>query len=269
MGYDYFMSNIKKNLNQVRQKIENAMEQAEEDHNRRLQAHRMELARAGIAAAQNKQIEIAVKAFQSYIRILEEAKGVREGGLIPANFDRSREMAEMLMLSGVYWDLVKIYDMTKSQDRQRVFHRYLEKFILFSKGMPYQALCTEMVRKYLNNEKPFHRSEFKNAFRMLGGNTCFVASSLVDVIDEPTLPRLRAFRDQVLRIHPRGRKFIAWYYKKGPSLADRIDQFPQGLRWILGKILNWVARLSTILVNDRSDSFRSKSELTIGETDPK
>jgi hypothetical protein len=273
MGYDISMAgNDHQNLKNVRKSIESAIEQAEEDYKKKLLQHRLDLARSGLNAFQNRQVTQAVNFFHSYLQILEDAKNVTEGGLLPTCFDARKELPELLMVSGVYWDLVKLYDRTESSAKHREFLHYLEKYIVFSKGMPYQALCAETLRKYISNEKPRHREEFKNAYRILAKPRCFVATSLVDVTSDKTLPRLRNFRDQVLIQTRMGRFFIDWYYENGPSFAARVDQFPLRVRKVLGMSLDltaWILSPKKNLMNQISNSFRSKSKLTIRKTDPK
>ena len=118
-----------------------------------------------------------------------------------------------------------------------------EKYILFSRGMPFQHVCQETMRKYISNEKPVHKPEFKNAYKMLGGKgDCFVATSMIDVCRDETLPRLRRFRDARLARSRGGRLFIQWYYRHGPGLAAIADRAPQALRSGLGKVLDQLAR---------------------------
>ena len=144
-------------------------------------------------------------------------------------------------------DLAKLYDKTKTQDKFKEFAKYLEKYILFSKGMPYQALCAEAIRKYLKMEKALHKDAFKNAYKVMGGKTkCFVATSLMDVTLPITHFELRRFRDQVLKKNPAGRTFVAWYYRNGPQIARKMDQAPPWVRTASGAVLDQMAKLIQI-----------------------
>jgi len=233
----------KRAITRARRHAEMQMEYNEKAHRLAMLRRRIELAQSGVRAFENKKITDAVKAFHSYIRILEDWKGVPEGKLTPSHFDVKADVAELLLISGVYWDLAKLYDRTKSVDKQREFMHYLEKYILFARGMPFQHVCMETMRKYISNEKPVHKPEFKNAFKMLGGkSSCFVATSLMDVCDPATLPRLRRFRDERLTSSRGGRAFIDWYYENGPALALAADRAPQWFRAVLGRTLDRLAR---------------------------
>lgn len=231
----------------VRTKIQASIDLAQEEHRRELLRRRIELARHGVRSYQLRRLGEAVRAFHTYLRILEDWKGVPEGGLNPSVFDIKKDVPELLLISGVYWDLLKLYDRTRSPSKQKEFFHYLEKYIVFSKGMPFQPLAAETLRKYISNEKPVHREDFKNAYKMLTGSSCFVATSLMDVSQEGTLPRLREFRDRVLQRSRSGRKFIAWYYSNGPEIASRVDRLPARVRSILGGTLDVVgAGLSAV-----------------------
>ena len=224
----------------VRQRIDKAMEAADDERHKKLLQQRLELARSGLVAYQRHQLTEAVNAFHAYIRILEEDKNVSEGHLTPIQFDIRKDITELMVISGVYWDLVKLYDRTTSADKQKEFLHYLEKYIVFSKGMPFQAFCAETLRKYLTNERPVHLQNFKDAYHFLSPTHCFIVSSLSDVIAPETLPIFRDFRDQVLKQHRRSRSWVAWYYRRGPIWAAHLQAWPFALRWLIGKFFNFI-----------------------------
>ena len=111
------------------------------------------------------------------------------------------------MISGIYWDLVKLYDRTRSPQKKKEFRHYFQKYLLFSKGMPFQPLCAESIRKYISSDKPVHRGEFASAYRVLSPSRCFIATSLIDVTSTDTLPRLRELRDRASQALTLGSSF--------------------------------------------------------------
>ncbi len=227
----------------IRKRIEEAIVLAEEDRKQKLKDHRLELARLGLIAFQNRQLTEAVQYFHSYLRVMEEVKSVMDGGLLPSCFDAKKELSDLLMISGVYWDLLKIYDLTKSQDKYREFLQYMEKYIIFSKGMPFQPLCAETMRKYIQNGKPYHLKEFRDAYQLLNMSKCFIVSSLIDVIEPDTLPRLQTWRDRHLSRSRVGRWIIGQYDWWSPGVAGKISRLPARVRGILGGFLNVLARV--------------------------
>lgn len=226
----------------IRSNIQAQMDQAEEEHRRELFRKRIELAKAGLMAYESKKIGDAVTSFRTYLRILEEYKKVPEGGLQPSLFDMKKDLPELLLISGVYWDLAKIYDRAKAGTRSNEFRQYLNKFVIFSKGMSFQPVCAETIRKYIAHEKPVHKEDFKAAYKRLAASGCFIATSLIDVSDVETVPRLRDFRDRVLSRTAAGRVFIGWYYRNGPVLARAVDRMPLSLRRALARCLDAAAR---------------------------
>ena len=217
------------------------MEQADKEKKAKLQKRRMELAALGARAMKTRNFAEAVPCFLGYLKILEQSKGAPPGKLVPAHFDRKAELSELVLIAGIYWDLVKVYDRSKSASSYRELNAFLDKFLLFSKGMPYEPVCRELIRKYLRNDKPIHAKEFREAYRKMTGNKCFVATSLVDQIDERTLPRLRKFRDRRLQRRWAGRVFVRFYYAIGPAFADAVDRFPNFIRARLGRGLDLLA----------------------------
>lgn len=225
--------------------IQAALDAADEERRRKLQGQRIDIARVGVLAYQKHKVGDAAKAFHTYIRILEELKGCQEGGLMPTHFDFKKDLQELLLISGVYWDLAKMYDHSNTQDKTREFHHYLRKYIIFSKNMPYQVLCAETMRKYLSTGHPIHTKEFRQAYVEITGTRCFVATSLVDVIAEPTIDRLRAYRDERLLIHFVGRTFVAVYYRVGPVIARVLNRCPRAVRvWIARRLDRLAARVA-------------------------
>ena len=228
----------------LRDRIQAQIDQAAEAHRRELFRHRIELARGGVRSYALRRIPEAVKAFSTYIQILEDWKKVPEGGLTPALFDPKDDAAELLLISGVYWDLVKLYDRTKSAERYAEFMGYMEKYVEFTVGQPFQALAAETVRKYMVSDKPVHKKEFKELYGRIADTKCFVATALVDVQEAETTPLLRRYRDEFLRGRLWGRGVIFLYQdlRIGVLLAEVTERLPGWCRKKLGRLLDAAAK---------------------------
>ena len=227
----------------LRQQLEGQAARAKEEHKRELFKKRLEMARAGVTAYEAGQMGEALKYFHWYMKILEEFKGVKPGAISTSHFDKKTELPEMIMLSGMFWDLAKIYDrkrVPKKADK-REYKTYLDKYVLFSRGMPHQTLSAEALRKYVILDKAVHKSEFSSAYKSLSNEKCFVATSLVDHTLEETPLLLKDFRDQILRKFGLGRIFIRWYYKNGPAIARALDQKPEWTRKAAARALDFFA----------------------------
>ncbi len=227
----------------ARKKAQEQMERALEEQRRIRQRRRVEIAKQGVRSYDQKKIADAVKHFHLYINILEELKDVAPGDLKPSNFDKKKDIAELLLISGIYWDLAKLYDKTKTPSKYKEFAHYLEKFILFSRDMPFTLVCIETLRKYISNEKPVHKEDFKKALNILAPNKCFIATSLVDLLPDPVLPRLWRFRDEVLDKSVPGRAFIRVYYATAPHVATVLDRMPEPARMAAAGVVTKASEL--------------------------
>lgn len=241
----------------VRDQIQANMDAQMAERKRELFKQRLELARSGMDRFKSKDAAKSATNFHTYIKILEEYKGVPAGGLSPAHFDRKTESAEILLLSGIYWDLVKLYDKTKTAERNRDFAHYLQQFIRFSKDMPHQYVSSETLRRYIASKKAFHTVELKNAYRIINTSKCFVASALVEESHPDTVEILRDFRDRVLINRRVGRTLVAIYYRWARKGADRLDSAPKKMKIVMAKTLDLIA-WSVELIQDRSDTTRPK-----------
>ena len=235
------ISRKEEQANSLRESIQASIDLAEAEHQRELFKRRLEMARKGLEAFKARQIPDAVRQFIGYIKILEKWKKSGEGGLSPTSFDLKRDAAELLLISQVYWNLAKVFDRSKVASNQKNFNHYLNQFVKFSKGMTFEPLSTELLRKFLKNDNPTHKSEFKKAFATLGGGKCFVVTSLLDHVEIESLESLWEYRDMVLSRSFIGRAMIRIYYLVGPSLARGLNHCPEFFRIHVAKFVTKIA----------------------------
>lgn len=226
----------------VRRSIQASIDQAEQERKRELFRRRLELARQGLAQYEAKKLPDAVKSFLTYLRILEDGKQVAEGALTPGLFDKQKDAHEILLITGVFWDLAKIYDRSKSEKSIKEMRHYLDKFVLFSKGTQFEPLSGETLRKYITTDKPVHKEDFKAAYKKLAGDKCFIATELVDCVEVETTPRLRAFRDRAWERGTYGRLSVRCYYLLAPGIAALLARLPVWVRRGVGRVLDRIAR---------------------------
>ncbi len=226
----------------ARRKIKAQMLQDARDQHVAKFTQRMELAKQGVAALKNKDFKTALTHYYAYLELLQRGKGGAE--LTPKSFDIKKDAAEMLMLTGVYWDLAKIFDKMGGKDKSKLKY-YIDKFVLFSKGTSYQRLSQEMLRKFLTNESPNNRAEFKEAFVKLGGGKCFIATSVEEYCESDTLFILRRFRDEVLLKYGFGRFLVSLYYAVGPWFAIRLIRSSESKqKWVATKLSRLASEVS-------------------------
>ena len=225
----------------VRDKVEKAMQAAEFERQREMARKRLELARNGAIAFEKAQVGEGMRNFLTYLRMIELNKGVEPGMLKPALFDNKKELPELLLVTGIYWDLARYSDRLRTKNKTKDYAIFLDKYVLFAKGTSYQPLCAETLRKYLAADKAIHRSDFMKAYKAMGGSNCFVATAVMELGDVNTVPTLRAFRDDVCTRSAAGRAFVRWYYKNGPALARQVERWPFFARRALARVLDALA----------------------------
>lgn len=69
-------------------------------------------------------------------------------------------------------------------------------------------------------------THYKSAGGKEDGGYCFIATAGYGSYTHPHVKVLRAWRDAFLAPTETGRAFIAWYYRAGPMLADRVTALP-------------------------------------------
>lgn len=201
-----------------------AQERARDQRKKKLWASRVALVKQGNALMANKLYNDAAVSYEKYLRLLELVFDCKTGNLNPESLKESAKTAELTIISGVYWDLLRIYDSSdKFADRQRHAALQLAKFINYTPVFPdimrkanifmKNARNPDMVRLFINQAK-------KKRTR------CFVATSAFESPNSLEVHYLRAYRDQTLKQTYFGRKFVYLYYRISPSLADLLDNCP-------------------------------------------
>ena len=221
----------------ARKKVKAQIEKAARETHVAKFNHRMDLVKQGALALKKKDYRNALQYFLAYLDVLEKAKG---GTLTPKSFDPKTEAAEMLMATGVFWDVAKIYDMMTKKEIPKVQY-HLDKFVLFSKGTNYQRLSVEMLRKCISNGKLKTSGPFKEAYVKLGGGRCFVATAVEEHCDSQTVYILKRYRDEVLSKNRMGRVFTRVYYQISPLIAIRLIRSSEQKQKRVARILGFIA----------------------------
>lgn len=217
------------------------MEKAERERKVKMSRRRIELARAGAVTFRQGKYKESIHAYYGYLDVLEKSKEVEKDGLQPKHFDPKKDVAELLLLTGVYWDLCKIHDMGGKKTHEKLKF-FLDRFVTFSRGMPFQHVSSELVRKFLVNGSPRNRKDFKDAHIKLGGGKCFLATAVEEHLDPVTLPALRRYRDECLLDRSAGRLFVRIYYAIGPVLARGMIRTPEGFQRRFAGIIDLIGR---------------------------
>lgn len=79
---------------------------------------------------------------------------------------------------------------------------------------------------------------------------CFIATAVYGNYDHPMVQDFRFFRDFTLKKSSIGRKFISFYYKNSPSIAQRIEShstLKTGIRLMFLSPIHWGLRMFGML----------------------
>jgi len=225
---------------QIRTGIQASLDRAEKAQNIDQFKKRLNVAKLGMLYAKAGKTQSAVQSFELYFDYLERWKKIEPGRLNPSCFNLKEDVSELLLINGVLWDLVKIYDQKIDNDAN--FNKYLKRYIAFSKGMSFEVVSAETLRKYLKASKPKHLKELKEAYALISSSKCFIATSLLDLTEEETIIRLRKFRDSKLVHHKMGQKFIKMYEFISPKVVVILNRSPNQIRTTFAKTLDFVSK---------------------------
>lgn len=198
-----------------------AQERAGEDRKKRLWQSRVSLIKKGHALMSNRLYSEAAVSYEKYLKVLELTFDCKPGQLTPESLKESAKTAELTIIVGAYWDLLRIYDASNQySSRQKHVASQLARFINFTPVYPdimkkaaiflKQAKHPDIVRTFIANAK-------KKRSR------CFVATSAFETPVAFEVQYLRFYRDQILKKSAWGRRFVYFYYKLSPYVAAFLD----------------------------------------------
>lgn len=198
-----------------------AQDKAAGDRKKRLWQSRVPLIKKGHTLMSSRLYSEAAMAYEKYLKVLELVFGCKPGQLTPESLKESAKTAELTIIVGAYWDLMRIYDSSdKYTDRQRHASNQLAKFINYTPIYPdimkkaaifaTQAKHPDVVKSFISNAKQ------KRA-------RCFIATSAFNTPTSLEVQLLRSYRDNTLKQNFFGRKFILIYYKISPRFAHFLD----------------------------------------------
>ncbi|MCC2679468.1 MAG: hypothetical protein K0R29_2044 [Pseudobdellovibrio sp.] len=202
-----------------------AQERAKDERKKKLWHSRVALVKQGNALMASKLYNDAAVSYEKYLRLLELVFDCKTGQLNPESLKESAKTAELTVISGVYWDLLRIYDGSDQfADRQKHAAVQLAKFINYTPVFPdimkkanvfmKSARNPDVVRLFISQAK-------KKRAR------CFIATSAFEAPNSLEVHYLRVYRDQTLKQSYWGRKFVYIYYRLSPSIADFMDKHPR------------------------------------------
>ena len=186
---------------------------------------RFTIAKEGKAAFNRRDFRMMIYRYSEYLQIMAdtfEVPSIYE--LKPSFFDEKKDLAELLIISQIYWELAKVYDGSK-KSRENL-ELCLKQFVRFTVGMQFQGLNSEVIRKELKRKK-FHNKDLflkslEGIYKEASG--CYIATYFE--ADKHTLSTLRHFKNKTLNAHALGQKCIFYYYELSPDLIEFFKRYP-------------------------------------------
>jgi hypothetical protein len=196
-------------------------ERAKDERKKKLWSSRVALVKQGNALMNGKLLNEAAVSYEKYLRMLELIFDCKTGQLSPESLKESAKTAELTIITGVYWDLLRIYDSSDQfADRQRHAASQLAKFI------NYTPVYSDIMKKANVFVKSARNPEVVRYFMGQAKKKrtrCFIATSAFETPNSLEVQYLRVFRDATLKNSYWGRKFVYLYYKTSPTIADFLD----------------------------------------------
>lgn len=218
--------------------------QAREQNRAVLWKSRVGLVKQARQLMHQKAYSEAAVSYEKYLRIVEIVFQKKMGELSPDVFNNSKRSKEVTVITSVYWDLLRIYDMSpRYGDRQKRTANKLAEFIKYSTIFPDIIKRAEAFSRSAKNPEIIR--QFLRASGGLRG-ACFVATAVFDDAHCSEVILLRRYRDEVLRQSPFGRRFIYYYYRLSPPLANFVKASPRLKKCLRGPIRFCAERLYKI-----------------------
>ncbi len=222
----------------VRAKIQDTYHKMQDRKRRELWGRRVELVKNGVKAVAKKDYNTALRNFREYLAILEAHYRVSSGGLSPTLFNSKKEAGDILLISGIYWDMAKIYD--KVDGKQAELQGCLNKYVEFSIGRPHHIMSSETLRKYIKHEKSKNKTTFESAHMTLRNTMkkCFIATAIYGP-DSAEVIFLQNYRDTKLNRSYAGKLFVLLYYYISPKTMGAFGR-SENLRIFTKKLLDQI-----------------------------
>ncbi len=205
-------------------------ERAKDEKKKKMWQNRVALVRNGHTLMKKNLHSEAAVSYEKYLRLVEMVFNCGPAQLTPEMLKEAAKTAELTVIAGVYWDLVRIYDTSdRYGGRQKTAARQLAKFA------SYTPIYADIIKKSHSFMKTARHPEVIKSF--LGASKsqrprCFIATSAFESPMSEEIIFLRKFRDETLKSNFIGRKMIYAYYKISPRIACFLDKHDLQHPWL-------------------------------------
>lgn len=233
----------------MRNQVDKATKQRQQINLQKRYGQRITIAKQGREYFLKKDYPNAIRKYHEYLGILTELNELEDiFQLGPRYFDPQKQVTEMLLISHVYWELSRTYEMIPKFQPQ--FDKSLDQFVKFTINQPYQVFNAEMLRKYIkkNKLKSMQISKLNSAYQKIyvQSKKCYIATHCFGS-DHHITKQLRVLKNILLQ-YQIGRAFVRWYYLVSPSIvsyADKHNAFNKLLTFAARPPLSFIAKFIT------------------------
>lgn len=220
--------------------------------NKRYQ-NRFTFARVAREAFKKSDYIVAIKNYNEYLKTMGDIHDQDPLELQPSIFDPNKDVSEMLLVSQIYWELAKIYDMTPKL--QGELSKVLNQFVVFTINQPFQVVNAEILRKYLKKPGLNNHNEFKAAYDkiFIESDKCYI-STLCFGNNSFETKNLRNFKD-FIKHTSWGLAFIKNYYRASSRFVFFLKDKP-----LLVKVFNFFIKPPLRIFSILAFVFLSKNK---------
>lgn len=183
---------------------------------------RITLAKNGQESYRNNDFKNAIKYYNLYLKLLAEINDVKVENLSPKFFDLATQGSEIFLISQIYWDLAKLYDMAPQLKRELIHS--LNKYVEFSLNYPFQVVNAESLRRFVRKGKCQNLESFQETYKRMyiTSKMCYIASSTFGH-DHPITEQYRHLKLKLLKM-PGGELFVDHYYRHSPGFVNFLEK---------------------------------------------
>jgi len=177
----------------------------------KLYSERLKILKKAQEYSQADEIPKSVELYGQYLNALAMYYKVDEQKLEPKLFDQEKDLAELFLLSHVYWDLAKAYDRSPNLHLESI--RCLDQFVKFTTGYKFQYVNARTIKAFIRKRLAHNPKAFKQAYERIQVESkgCFISSDLFGTNAQVT-HNLRNFKTSLTHTSI-GLSLVDYYYQ--------------------------------------------------------
>jgi hypothetical protein len=203
--------------------------------------NRIGISKSGKQALNRADYSTALQRFSEYMQVLADVKKVKDYySLKPSHFDAKKDITEMMMMSQLFFEMARIYDVVPKFKEET--KKCLDQFVAFSANQPYQVVNSELIRKHLKKSLFKNPDDFRAAYDQIfiQSKKCYVVSFCFGQNHEVT-NQYRKLKDILLE-SSLGREAVRIYYAQSSEIVPRWEG-----SWIMHTLARVLIKPSLLL----------------------